>query len=120
MSQAARFNAHVGAQYDHEVGIGRLSLRADYSYRSTVYWFTLDRLNTFNRDIRSRPDHNLRARIALDDIALGTARLGLGLWGDNLTDQRNIDFGIDFGSLGYGSASFKKSRTVGLDARITY
>lgn len=120
MSQAARFNAHAGAQYDHEVGIGRLSLRADYSYRSTVYWFTLDRLNTFNRDIRSRPDHNLRARIALDDIALGTARLGLGLWGDNLTDQRNIDFGIDFGSLGYGSASFKKSRTVGLDARITY
>ena len=75
---------------------------------------------SFNRDIRSRPDHNLRARIALDDIAVGRARLGLGVWGDNLTDQRNIDFGIDFGSLGYASASFKKPRSFGFDARITY
>lgn len=120
MSQAAKFNAHVGAQYEQDIGLGTLSLRADYSYRSTVYWFTLDRVSQFNRDIRSRPDHNLRARIALDDIAIGRAKLGLGVWGDNLTDQRNIDFGIDFGSLGYASASFKKPRTFGVDARITY
>lgn len=120
MSQAARFNAHVGLQYEHDLGSGSLSLRADYSYRSTVYWFTLDRLNLFNRDIRSRPDHNLRARIALDDLAVGKARLGISVWGDNLTDQRNIDFGIDFGSLGYASSSFKKSRTFGVDARIVY
>ncbi|WP_240345146.1 TonB-dependent receptor domain-containing protein [Novosphingobium sp. THN1] len=120
MSQAAKFNAHVGAQYEQDIGLGTLSLRADYSYRSTVYWFTLDRVSQFNRDIRSRPDHNLRARIALDDIAIGRAKLGLGVWGDNLTDQRNIDFGIDFGSLGYASASFKMPRTFGVDARITY
>lgn len=120
MSQAARFNAHVGMQYERDLGFGKLSLRSDYSYRSTVYWFTLDRLSQFNREIRSRPDHNLRARIALDDIALGKSRLAMGLWGDNLTDQRNIDFGIDFGGLGYASASFKKSRTFGVDARITY
>ncbi len=120
MSQAAKFNAHVGAQYEQDIGLGTLSLRADYSYRSTVYWFTLDRLNPFNRDIRSRPDHNLRARIAIDDIAIGNAKLGLGFWGDNLTDQRNIDFGIDFGDLGYASGSFKKPRTFGVDARIRY
>lgn len=120
MSQAAKFNAHVGAQYEHDLNIGTLSARVDYSYRSTVYWFPLDRINAFNRDIRSRPDHNLRARIALDDIPVGNGRLGLGVWGDNLTNQSNIDFGIDFGSLGYASASFKKSRTFGVDARIKY
>lgn len=120
MSQAAKFNAHAGAQYDHDLTIGRLSARVDYSYRSTVYWFALDRVNPFNRDIRSRPDHNLRARIALDDIPVGNARLGLGVWGDNLTDQSNIDFGIDFGALGYASAAFKKSRTFGVDARIKF
>ncbi|MBS0477457.1 MAG: TonB-dependent receptor, partial [Proteobacteria bacterium] len=97
-----------------------LSLRADYSYRGTVYWFTLERGSQCNGEILSRRDHNLRARIALDDIAIGRAKLGLGVWGDNLTDQRNIDFGIDFGSLGYASASFKKPRTFGVDARITY
>ena len=120
MSQTAKLNTHVGAQYDHEFGIGTLSLRADYSYRSTVYWFTLDRINPFNRDIRSRPDHNLRARISLSDIAVGGGKLDLGFWGDNLTNDRNIDFGIDFGSLGYGSASFKKKRTFGVDAKLSY
>lgn len=120
MSQAARFNAHIGLQYEHDLAFGKLSLRTDYSYRSTVYFSTLDRLNNFNSDIRSRPDHNLRARIALDDVSVGKARLGIGVWGENLTDHRNIDFGIDFGSLGYASASFKKSRTFGVDARIVY
>ena len=97
-----------------------LALSGEQTLRCPLYWFTLDRVSQFNRDIRSRPDHNLRARIALDDIAIGRAKLGLGVWGDNLTDQRNIDFGIDFGSLGYASASFKKPRTFGVDARITY
>lgn len=77
-------------------------------------------MNLFNRDIRSRPDHNLRARISLADIAAGGGKLDVGVWGDNLTNQRNIDFGIDFGSLGYGSASFKKKRTFGVDAKFTY
>lgn len=120
MSQAAKLNAHVGGQYEYDLGFGNLALRADYSYRSTIYWFTLDRLNPFNRDIRSRPDHNLRARISLSDIQIGNGKLDIGLWGDNLTNDSNIDFGIDFGSLGYASASFKKKRTFGLDAKVIY
>lgn len=120
MAQAAKLNAHAGAQYEYDLGIGTLLLRADYSYRSTIYWFTLDRLNIFNRDIRSRPDHNLRARIAVNDIPLGSGKLDIGIWGDNLTNDHNIDFGIDFGDLGYASASFKKKRTVGVDARFAF
>jgi len=120
MGQAAKLNAHAGAQYEHDLGIGVLLLRADYSYRSTVYFHTLDRLNVFNRDIRSRPDHNLRARIGLSDLSAGSGKLDIGVWGDNLTNDRNIDFGIDFGDLGYASASFKKKRTFGVDARFTY
>lgn len=120
LSQTPKLNSHVGVQYEYDLGIGTFSLRADYAYHSTIYWFTLDRLNPFNRDIRSRPDHDLRARIALANIAVGGGKLDLGFWGDNLTNQRNIDFGIDFGSLGYGSASFKKSRTFGVDAKVRY
>ncbi|SLJ99188.1 TonB-dependent receptor [Novosphingobium mathurense] len=120
MAQSAKVNAHIGAQYEYGLSFGNLVLRADYSYRSTEYWFPLDRLNPFNRDIRSRPDHNLRARIALNDIEVGSGKLDLGVWGDNLTNDHNIDFGIDFGSLGYGSASFKKKRTFGVDAKFTF
>ena len=51
---------------------------------------------------------------------VGSGTLDIGVWGDNLTNDRNIDFGIDFGDLGYASASFKKKRTFGVDARFTY
>ncbi|WP_050805424.1 TonB-dependent receptor [Sphingomonas sp. KC8] len=120
MSQTAKFNSHIGAQYEADIGFATLSLRTDYAYRSTIYWFTLDRINKFNRELRSRPDHNLRARIGLAGIEVGGGALDLSLWGDNLTNDRNIDFGIDFGDLGFGSASFKKPRTLGIDAKLTY
>lgn len=120
MPQTSKFNSHVGAQYAYDVGVGELSARVDYSYRSTTYFFSLDRQNPFNRDVRARPDHNVRARVGLSGIAVGGGELDLGIWGNNLTNDKNIDFGIDFGGLGFGSASFKKPRTWGFDAKLSY
>ncbi|OCC23491.1 TonB-dependent receptor [Croceicoccus estronivorus] len=120
LPQAPKFNAHVGAQYEMPVGSMTLTTRADYSYRSTVYFHNLDRAAPFNRNIRSRPDHNLRARISLSDIEIGSGRLEVGVWGNNLTNDKNIDFGIDFGSLGWAAASFKQPRTYGVDAKVTF
>lgn len=120
MPQTAKFNAHAGIEYTLPVGIGDLSARLDYSYRSTIWWFALDRINPFNADVRSRPDHNLRARLSLIDVALGSAKAEFGIWGDNLTNQKNIDFGIDFGGLGYGAGSFKRPRTYGVDAKLSF
>ncbi|HEY4545118.1 MAG TPA: TonB-dependent receptor [Pedomonas sp.] len=116
----SKFNAHAGAEYSEMTALGHLSVRIDYAYRSTVYWFAIDRTTPFNRDIRSRPDHNLFARIALSEIDLGHGRLEVAAWGDNLTNQKNIDFGIDFGELGFAGASYKKPRSFGLDVKITY
>lgn len=116
----SKFNAHVGAEYSTSVPFGSLSARLDYAYRSTIYWFAIDRTTPFNREIRSRPDHNVRARIGLSDIKLGGGSLELAVWGDNLTNQENIDFGIDFGELGFAGASFKKPRSFGVDVRIKY
>ncbi|MET0270110.1 MAG: TonB-dependent receptor [Sphingomonas sp.] len=120
MEQVARFNSHIGGQYAYDISAGTLTGRVDYSYRGTVYFFPLDRTTPFNPDIRSRPDHNLRARLSLSDIKMGAGTMEIGVWGDNLTNQRNIDFGIDFAGLGFGSASFKKPRTYGLDAKINF
>ncbi|WP_255326454.1 TonB-dependent receptor [Sphingobium sp. EM0848] len=120
MPQTAKFNAHVGAQYVVPVSIGELTARVDYAYRSTVYFHNLDRVNPFNVETRSRPDHNLRARLALSDITLGSGKLELGVWGDNLTNQKNLDFAIDFGSLGFAAGSYKKPRTFGVDAKISF
>lgn len=121
LPQSAKFNAHVGGEYRISVGIGELSTRLDYSYRSRVYYFALDRVNPFNREVSSSPDHNLRARVALSDIVLNPRlKMELSAFGNNLTDQENIDFGIDFGGLGYGAASFKRRRTFGVELKLEY
>lgn len=120
LASSAKFNSNVGAEYLTETAIGQLSVRVDYAYRSTVYWNALDRTTPFNRAIRSRPDHNLYARIGLSEIELSHGKLELSVWGDNLTNQENIDFGIDFGELGFAGASFKKPRSFGLDIKVTY
>lgn len=120
LSQTPKWNARVGGQYSVDVGVGTLSLRSDLSYRSRIYFFALDRVNPFNREVSSRPDYDLSARISLSDIEVGNAKIDVGLWGANLTNQRNLDFGIDFGGLGFGAGSYKKPRTVGGDVKVSF
>lgn len=120
LPHAPNFNAHVGGQYEMPLGTMMLKLRGDYSYRSTVYFHSIDRTAPFNQAIRSRPDHNVRARLSLSDIDVAGGRMEIGLWGNNLTNDVNIDFAIDYASLGAGAASFKQPRTYGIDAKLTF
>ncbi|SFR91741.1 TonB-dependent receptor [Sphingomonas jatrophae] len=120
MNMVAKFQAHAGAQYSADVGMGNLTGRVDYAYRSQIIFYPLDRTSPFNHDIRSRPDHNLKARLSLSDVKVGGSTMEFGIWGDNLTNQTNIDFAIDFGGLGYGAASFKRPRTYGVDAKVSF
>jgi iron complex outermembrane receptor protein len=120
MPHAAKLNAHIGGQFSTPAGPGQLTARVDYSYRSTVYFHNLDRVNPFNVVTRSRPDHNLRARLSLSEIEMGGGKFDIGVWGDNLTNQKNLDFAIDFGSLGFGSGSYKRPRTYGVDAKVSF
>ena len=120
MPQVSKLNAHVGAQYATDITAGTLTARVDYAYRSKIIFYPLDRTSPFNNDIAARPDHNLRARLSLSDITLGAGKMEVGIWGDNLTNQKNIDFAIDFSGLGYAGASFKQPRTYGVDAKISF
>ena len=120
MSQSPKWNARIGGQYAVDVGLGTLTFRSDLAYRSRVYFFALDRVNPFNREVSSRPDYDLSGRISLSDVKMGGATLDIGLWGANLTNQRNLDFGIDFGGLGFGAGSYKKPRTFGGDVKVNF
>jgi len=111
---------HLGGEYARPVANMTARLRIDYSYRTEIYFNALDITTPFNEAIRSPADHNLKARLSLDDIPLGGGKLELGVWGDNLTNQHNLSSGIDFGSLGFAGAVFEKPRTYGVDARITF
>ena len=120
LPQSPKWNARIGGQFSTDTGAGRFTLRSDFAYRSRVYFFPLDRVNPFNRAVSSRPDYNLRARASLSEIQLGGGELEIGVFGDNLTNQKNLDFGIDFGGLGFGAGSYKRPRTWGVDAKVNF
>ncbi|WP_380872096.1 TonB-dependent receptor [Sphingomonas sp. DBB INV C78] len=123
MPQAAKCNWTMGAEYKWEVGdIGELTLRADYSWRGRIYFFALDRQAPFNREISSPEVRDLRARLTLSDVILGTGRTRLeaSLWGANLTNAHNLGFGVDFGSLGFGGVTYLPPRSAGIDVKLTY
>lgn len=120
MQQAAKVNAHIGAQYVAPLPFGQLLARVDFSYRSKVYFGSLDRAAQFNHAVASPADYNLRARLALTDVSVGTAKLEFGVWGDNLTNDKNIEYGVDFGSLGFGLVTYKRPRSIGFDTKIGF
>ncbi len=120
MQQAAKLNAHVAAQYAAPLSIGQIIARIDFSYRSTIYFSSLDRSAMFNHDVKSPRDYNLRARLALADVSLGGTKLEFGVWGDNLTNDRNVEYGVDFGSLGFGLVTYKRPRSIGFDTKASF
>ncbi|WP_380872127.1 TonB-dependent receptor [Sphingomonas sp. DBB INV C78] len=121
-AQVAKTNAHIGVQYDFaEFSFGQLSARVDGSYRSKMYFHPLDRVNPFNEDVAAGEQYTLAARVTLSEISMGPrAKAMVSLWGDNLTDEEDIAFGIDFGGLGYGGSHFRKPRTIGVDFKLSY
>ncbi|HEY4544818.1 MAG TPA: TonB-dependent receptor [Pedomonas sp.] len=114
------WSVRVGGEYSQELSLGTARLRVDYSYRSTQYYYPLDFTTPFNEQVRSRPDYNLKARLSLEEIAVGGSTMEIGIWGDNLTNDENISYSIDFGSLGFAGSTFKKPRTYGIDAKISF
>jgi iron complex outermembrane receptor protein len=114
------WTAHIGGEYVAPVGDASVRLRVDYSYAAKMYFNALSATAPFNDQILAPANHNLKARVSFEDIRMGASKLDLGFWGDNLTNTRPIVYGIDFGSLGFAGANFKKPTSWGVDARISF
>ena len=118
-----KWNWSVAGQYDFpSFGFGELSARVDYSYRSKMFFFPLDRVNTFNKDVASPGQGTLNGRLTLSEIALGGtgAKMEVAVYGENLLDNDKLAYGIDFGGLGFGGAYFAEPRSFGVDVKFTY
>lgn len=115
-----KWSTHLGAEYSFPVGDALLRLRGDYSYRSKIFFNALDATAPFNEQLASPASDNVKARLSVEDISLGSGKLDVGIWGDNLLNQKNITYGIDFGSLGFAGATFQKPVSYGVDARIKF
>jgi len=112
---------NLGAEYRAgQVGPGQLVLRADYSYRSRMYWHSSTLLNPFNDVLSDAPVGLLDGRISLNDIDVGGANVALSAWVRNLTDENYLLGGVDFGSLGFGTVGYAQPRTYGIDMRVRF
>ena len=110
---SAATTANLGAQYEAELGgFGKLIARADWTYRSKIYWHPV---NPFNDVIADGGVGLLSARLSISDISLGGAKASLALWGKNLTKEDYLLSGIDFGALGFAGVSYGDPRSYGVE-----
>ena len=113
---------NVGAEYvlgDEIVG-GKLSFRADYTYRSKIYFNVVPSLTMFDQQIKSPGFGLLDGRVSLADLPFGNTAATVSLWGKNLTNKSYRTSGTDFGSLGYAVVTYGEKRTYGVDLRVKF
>ena len=113
--------ANVGVEYRFPaIDLGRLALRLDYSYRSSMYWHASTLLNPFNDVISDEGVGRVDGRLALSSIRLGGADAEIAIWARNLTDEDYLLGGVDFGQLGFATVSYAEPRTWGIDLRVEF
>jgi len=116
----SKFTSNVGGQYTADLGLGDLTVRIDYSYRSKRYFFPLTRNNPFNPVLADRGQNNLAARIILSGVEMAGAKFQAEVYGDNLTNEAHRVAGIDYGALGFGTSQYGRMRSFGVTLRADY
>lgn len=118
----AKFNANASVEYLFPPSsLGTVGVRASYAYRSRVFFTSNDLISPFNASTSSPPTNTVDARIALSDMPLGSRAKGeIALVGENLLNEDQVLFGIDFGSLGFSGQNYGMKRRASLQLRITY
>ena len=114
-------SATLGIQYEtNPTDLGVLIYRVDLNWRDDVAFHPFDYGPLFGPDGEA---HTLvNARITLTDMTatIGDGSLELALWGKNLTDEEYVNWGINFGGLGFAGGVFNEPRTVGIDAVVRF
>lgn len=61
----------------------------------------------------------LNGRIALRDVDMGPVKAEVGLWGRNLTNNKDAVYSLIFGALNV-NASYQQARTLGMDVIVNF
>lgn len=105
-----------------ETGIGQPRVTVNWAHRSFIWLYPNDEVNPFNREVSSPAQDTVSARIALTEVPLGGDRLRgeIAVTGDNLLNQDQIVYGIDFGGLGFGGVMYAEPRRFGVEFKLSY
>jgi iron complex outermembrane receptor protein len=102
---------------------GEWAVRTDYNYRSRRDYHStnLAYLNPFGWTVGTPAYGLLSARVTLSDIRIAEqSRAQISAYVDNLADKKYVDSGIDFGSLGFGTAIFGARRSYGVELKASF
>ncbi|WP_232476164.1 TonB-dependent receptor [Flavisphingomonas formosensis] len=118
----AKFNSYVAAEYDFEpTRYGQFTVRGSYAYRSHVYFYPNDTVNVFNKSVDSPATNSVEARVSLTDIPLGQRLKGeISVFGENLLNEDQVLYGVDFGGLGFGGKIYGEPRRFGVEAKLSF
>jgi len=133
-----KWTASIYPSWTHDFDIGKLLLRADFSYQSDMnispVAFYTDDAGVLRDAQNGRPVSTVDAagylRGATDQahwlvnarasITVMDDRLELAVWGRNLTDKRDYVAGLTVPGLGFSSASEREPRTFGVTATMKF
>jgi iron complex outermembrane receptor protein len=118
----AKFNSNVAAEYAFDLAaVGQISARVSYSYRSHVYFYPNDAVNPYQHQVDSAATNTVDARLALTNLTLGgRTKAEIAINGENLLNENQVLYGIDFGALGFGGKFYSEPRRVSVEVKVTY
>ena len=133
-----KWTASISPSWTHDFDVGKLLLRADFSYQSdmnisTVAFYT-DAAGVLRNAQNGSPVSAVDAagyvRGATDQahwlinaragITMMDGKLDLAVWGRNLTNRRDYLAGLTVPGLGFSSASEREPRTFGVTATMKF
>lgn len=114
---APAMTANTSAEYAFDLtNLGRLTIRADWNYRSKIYFFATPVGLPFFDETISGARSLIDAQVRLDNVELTNgAKLSMSAFVKNLTNKKHTTRAIDFGALGYAGVWYGEPRTYGLE-----
>ncbi|MHB9879318.1 TonB-dependent receptor [Pacificimonas sp. ICDLI1SI03] len=118
----AKVNSNIAAEYIFPpMEFGEIQTRVSYSYRSKVFFYPNDAVNPYQQQVSSPATNTVDARIALADIPLGVRLRGeIAAIGENLLNEDQVLYGIDFGALGFGGKFYSEPRRFAVQFKLNY
>jgi len=120
-----KWSGNLNAQYVSQPVVGNASMLfridANYTgrYRATPFTDIATKVPAFAAYEFSPSRWILNGRIALRDVDLGRLSGEIGLWGRNLTDNKDQLYSLVFGDI-ERNASYQQARTWGVDLIVNF
>ena len=121
MPFAPKVTAHVGVTYTYdEIAYGLPSVSIDYAYKASWYTYGVVQLSPYANVLESPSSKTVNINVALANMKIGSNKARVNFYGNNVTNEHPLVSAIDLGALGYGTATYGRGATYGVNLSIDF